>query len=225
LDGPGDDPCRVEPSKGGRNQAIGVFGLPYTNSDTGYHITNDRELKWRSETECSMLGANTLNRSHPLLSSGSNSYTAESNSLQTGPATNRKTHVTFKSLLSNSFLLIYRPLYLQEASRTMHKDLRSWLPTSRLLSTIEALLVGVGWTARKTAIPHKINRGVIFVSSAEGPAVIEKLRDRCKELKDQGRNMENIAEILLICSDDLAIRDDDSNCESLANIMWSSRYT
>ncbi|PVF99886.1 hypothetical protein CPB86DRAFT_730576 [Serendipita vermifera] len=221
LDRSTNDLSRIEPCKGSRNQGVGSARM---GANTDDHIRKGTGIKYKPENNGRMLTRCTMNSPHSPSSIGLYPRMAESNVRQTESMNQRKTQITFDSLVFNSFLLIYQPLYPKNAQRTMHMGLRSWLPTSRLLSTIEALLLGIGWTPRTTTIPHKINKGVIFASSAEAPALIEKLRVRCKELKDEGREMGEITEILLICSDDLAIQDGGSNNERLANVIWSSRY-
>lgn len=107
---------------------------------------------------------------------GSPLYTPSSSPVQVSPGT--RDVVTMDTLLTESFILVYRPLYPPPVRPPNRPALRLILPAGRLVSTLEALLVGVAWVPRRMPVSHVIRRGVIFVEPDDASRVIQELESR-----------------------------------------------
>ena len=106
-------------------------------------------------------------------------------------------------LIEDAFLLVYRPIYPIIRRPKGKPALSTLLPAERLLNTLEALLIGCGWSSRKTPVPKGIERGIVFVDTADGQKVknlVQVLRDK-QELKHKYTTAGQSKEILVISKD------------------------
>lgn len=91
--------------------------------------------------------------------------------------------ISLQVLLDGAFSLYYRPLYPSPRRTKGQVALKSLCAHGRILSTLDALLVGCGWSRRKTPIPRGIKRGVILVGADSRQSLIIQLERIQKQLQ------------------------------------------
>ena len=103
-------------------------------------------------------------------------------------------------LIEGAFLLVYRPIYPIIRRPKGKPALSTLLPAERLLNTLEALLIGCGWSSRKTPVPKGIELGIVFVDPSDGQTVTNLIQVLCdkQELKNNSINASQSKEILVI---------------------------
>jgi len=106
----------------------------------------------------------------------------------------------FHLLIEDAFLLVCRPIYPIIRRPKGKPALSTLLPADRLLHTLEALLIGCGWSSRRTPVPKGIKRGIVFVDTSDGETVtnlIQTLLDK-EELKNKSTNASQAKAVLVI---------------------------
>lgn len=133
-------------------------------------------------------------------------------------AETKESPFTMETLLTNSFILVHRPLYPAPPTRPKgNPALRQILPGERLVSTLEALLVGVSWTPRRGPLSRDIRRGVVFVDPADTSNVIKELEERLERVK---ANRKELAKIFLVSRSSLDYGEFDLSTS--VDILWQS---
>jgi hypothetical protein len=127
--------------------------------------------------------------------------------------------ITMGWLLTDSFILVHRPLYPRPPPRPRGRPaLRQILPGNKLVSTMDALLVGISWTPRKAPISQVTKRGVIFLDPANIRPVITELEERSKMLKVE---QEPHAKIFLVSKSYLDIYGE-LDLNMAVDVLWES---
>ncbi|KAG8827284.1 hypothetical protein FRC19_004490 [Serendipita sp. 401] len=102
--------------------------------------------------------------------------------------------ISLEPILANSFILVHRPMYPIPKRRTRRPAIKSILPSLRLLSTIDALLIGLGWYERRMPPPDEIKTGVIFAD----PLDLEDVRDQLENQKKAlGEKLGEVPEVFI----------------------------
>jgi hypothetical protein len=135
-------------------------------------------------------------------------------------------------LIEDAFLLVYRPIYPIIRRPKGKPALSTLLPAERLLSTLDALLIGCGWSSRRTPVPKGIERGVVFVDTSDGQAVanlIQTLHTK-QELKMKPTRAGQPKEILVLSKEYLNYFYSYSGGRTIdgqavkAEFIWTSEY-
>ncbi|KAG8836098.1 hypothetical protein FRC17_010031 [Serendipita sp. 399] len=103
--------------------------------------------------------------------------------------------LSFDFILTDSFILVYRPMYPIPKRRRGRPAIKSVLPPHRLLSTLDALLVGLGWYERHMPPSNGVKRGVVFAE----PSDLESARDQLRSQKQElGERLSQLPEIFVV---------------------------
>lgn len=130
------------------------------------------------------------------------------------------TAVTMGWLLADSFILVHGSMYPRTPLRLKARlALKQILPENRLLSTLEALLVGISWTPRKVPLSETIAKGVIFADVANVQRIITELKDRSGKLK---AGPEKPAKIFLVSKDYLDVHGK-LDLNTAVDVLWESQ--
>lgn len=123
------------------------------------------------------------------------------------------------SLLDGAFSVVIRPLYPIPKRPKGRPALKTIFPPGSLLSTLDALLVGVEWIPRTYPFWKTIVRGLVFVDEENKAGIVSRLEERKKELINAGKNA---TEIMVISSTYLSIYIDSGLQETGVELLWHS---
>jgi hypothetical protein len=123
------------------------------------------------------------------------------------------------SLLDGAFSVVIRPLYPIPKPPKGRPALKTIFPPGSLLSTLDALLVGVEWIPRTYPFWKTIVRGLVFVDEENKAGIVSRLEERKKELINAGKNA---TEIMVISSTYLSIYIDSGLQETGVELLWHS---
>jgi hypothetical protein len=127
--------------------------------------------------------------------------------------------LTLPSLLDGAFSVVIRPLYPIPKRPKGRPALKTIFPPGSLLSTLDALLVGVEWIPRTYPFWKKIVRGLVFVDEKNRASIVARLEERKKEPIDAGKHA---TEIMVISKTYLDIYIDSGLQETVVEPLWHS---